>query len=177
MSGDAAGRRQRPPSLYALGIVATAILAGVGLFMWGPINPNVEANASQGWVANVLGVHATFGDSQSVGSDGMVTTDLELVNRSLAPVRLTGVHLDVAATGHAATPTIARKRGVPGILVRGEPVSVVVTVDVRAWCTSHPGQRLSYRVVVDARTSWGVSRAVGGNGTQWVSCDQAGFGG
>lgn len=176
---DRVRRRRRPPSLYALAIVVVVTLAGVGLFVWGPVNPNVEVDLADSdgglhgvgdWVAAVTGATGSFGTSRSVGESGRVETDFVITNHSLASVRLGGVHIETVGTAGTPAPTIAHIRGVPAELGRDAPTSVQVTVDARAWCAAHPGQQFDYRIIFEATTAWGADRTIGHNGRQSFEC-------
>ncbi len=181
MSGEIGAGRRRPPSLYALGIVVVTTLVGFGLYVRGPVNPNVVVDlgdsdggpqgASQ-WAWTMIGAQGSFGTGQGVGHSGRVEADLKITNHSFAPLRLTSVRLEMADSDDRVAPTISQTRGIPTKVGHDEAARVTVTVDARAWCAAHPGDRFEYQVLIDAKTSWGITRTIGHNGEASFSCTE-----
>lgn len=174
------GSARRSPVRVALAVVVALTLGGAMLAVWGPVNPNLEVVLGTGgssggvsWFGVFTGRHGEFGSSGSVGTDGLLRTDLTITNHSLAPVRLVEARIVPVGDEARAIPTIARVDGVPSKLAHGGSATVSVIADARAFCATHrgrSGQTLGYRVLVDARTMSGISRSIGGNGSEWLTC-------
>lgn len=178
--------RRRPPTMYALLGVVVLTLVGVGLFVWGPVNPNVtvstDSTASAGvtdWVGALLGTRGSFGSGQSVGPNGHAQTDLVVANHSFATVELVSVRTARFAAGGAShdpdigLPTVAHVEGIPAKLSHGSDANVSVTVDARESCVANNGGTVRFQILIAARTASGVVRTIGGNGTQSVTCGAA----
>lgn len=168
-------RRRRPPSLYALVIVVAMTCIGVGLFVWGPVNPRLTATGIEqeapGWIDAMLANRGSFGSGQPIEPDGHAESALVIQNHSFAAVELESVR--VVADAASAAPTIVGTRGVPARLTKGETADVTVTVDARTACATTHGGDVEYQVLVDARTASGVVPTIGREGRYTVSCRSA----
>ncbi len=171
-------KRRRAPSLYALIGVIALTAVGIGLFVWGPINPNVSVNTSEhhasagDWMSAMFGVGGSFGTGQSVGPDGRAQSDLVLTNQSFASVELLSVRATSLGnrTSQSVVPTIVATSGVPATLRHSTPHRVSVTVDARNACFAHHGGTVRYQLLIEARTASGVHRSIGSDGSQSVTC-------
>lgn len=179
-------RRRRPPTMYALLGVVVLTLVGVGLFVWGPLNPYVtvgtESTASAGvtdWIGALLGTRGSFGSGQSAGPNGQAQTDLVVTNHSLASVELVSVRTarvtpeDASGDPDLGLPRIIGVTGIPARVTHGSDATVSVTVDARRACVANHGGTVRYQLLIDARTASGVHRTIGGDGHQSVTCGAA----
>lgn len=83
------------------------------------------------------------------------------------------MRLETADSHDPVAPTISLTRGVPTNVGRDDSAKVTVTVDGRAWCAVHPGDRFEYQLLIEAKTSWGITRTIGHNGEASFTCVQA----
>ncbi len=170
------GQRRCPPSLDALAIVVTLTILGAGLFVWGPINPNVVvADQPDGegfadvWLGALVGSSGSRTSGRSVGSDGRTTVDLFVTNHSFAPFDLTAVRIEAIDGDRAPAPTIRTVHGVPATVGHDVSAPVSVTVDARTTCATHA--EATFRVLFEARTASGIVRTIAADGTQSITCD------
>lgn len=172
-------RRRRPPTRYALALVTLLSLVGIGLFVWGPVNPNLVVNTSTGpgstsdWLGAFFGFSGSSTSGQSVGADGRARTDFTVTNRSFAPVDLVAVRavaVDWSVGGPGRTPVIVTTSGIPATLGHGERGAVVVTVDAGGACLANHGGTVDYQLLVSARTASGVIRTIGRNDRHSITC-------
>lgn len=171
---------RRPPSLYALVVVVLATIAGVGLFVWGPVNPNVDVNvrrdASPGiadWASKLIGMGESWGAGQSVGPDGRARTDLVVTNHSFASVDVVSARAVPVGHGESSPPAVTEARGMPERVGHGESTEVSVTVDARAVCVAAHGGTVHYRILVDVRSASGIVRTIGNHSRVSLTCDAA----
>lgn len=174
MSRPAQSRRS--PALYALMVVTALTAIGIGLFVWGPINPNLSVNSSEGqasvtdWIGPLLGYRGSSGSGQSVGPDGRAVTELVITNHSFAAVELETVRVAADDRSPGVLPTIVKTINVPATLSHGADRHVIVTVDARKACVANHGGTVNYQLLVDAKTASGLVRTIGQNGRQSVTC-------
>lgn len=172
-------KRRRPPSLYALiGVIALMTL-GVGLFVLGPVNPNITVAGAERPTKHgagvrtdaLLGTGGSFGSGQSVDSRGRLVLDLEVTNHSLLPVDVLGVRTESIGRAFATPPVAESVGGLPASLGRGGTATASITLDARTACTPQRRNDAAFQVVFRVRTAAGIDREVPEPGSRWVSCD------